>query len=196
MNSTTRRQSIAGMSRIEEHPEGANKTSPQELALLVQNLKSGKELTDDQHSTLERLLDVAAKREPAMVAQVAFKQEIYSGPLPHPDQLNGYDESTRSRIVEMAVKEQSHNHAMQLKGISGAIWKDRFGQIFGFGIAICGLGAAAWIAQYSAVAAAIIGTLDLVGMVGIFVVPRAFERRVAEKTTQPPPKRNRAPRKK
>ena len=184
------------MSRIEESPEAVGKTSPQELAKLVQSLKSGDRLTSDQHSTLERLLSVAAKREPAMVAQVAFKQEMYSGPLPHPDQLNAYDEKTRSSVVEMAVKEQAHNHSLQSKGLSGAIWKDRLGQIFGFGIAVTGLAAAAWIAQYSAWAAAIIGTLDLVGMVGIFVVPRAFEKRVAEQATQPPPKRARQPRRK
>lgn len=197
MNSTTRQQSIAAMSRLEEVQDSDARTSPQELARLAQSLKSGQELTPEQHSMLERLLKVAAKREPAMVAQVAFKQEIFSGPLPHPDQLNMYDDTTRASIVEMAVKEQSHNHSMQSKGLSGAILKDRLGQIFGFGIAISGLAAAAWISQYSAVAAAIIGTLDLVGMVGVFVVPRAFERRVAEKTTpQQPSKRNRAPRKK
>lgn len=197
MNSTTRQQSIAAMSRLEEARDSDARTSPQELARLAQSLKSGQELTPEQHSMLERLLKVAAKREPAMVAQVAFKQEIFSGPLPHPDQLNMYDDTTRASIVEMAVKEQSHNHSMQSKGLSGAILKDRLGQIFGFGIAISGLAAAAWISQYSAVAAAIIGTLDLVGMVGVFVVPRAFERRVAEKTIpQQPSKRNRAPRKK
>lgn len=185
------------MSQLEDSLEMDAKTSPQELARLAQSLKSGQELTAEQHSTLERLLKVAAKREPAMVAQVAFKQEVYSGPLPHPDQLNIYDEATRASIVEMAVKEQAHNHSMQSRGLSGAILKDRLGQIFGFGIAISGLAAAAWISQYSAVAAAIIGTLDLVGMVGVFVVPRAFERRVAEKTVEPQPsKRNRAPRKK
>lgn len=185
------------MSRVEERPDSGAKTSPEELAKLVQTLKAGNELTSEQHSTLERLLNVAAKREPGMIAQVAFKQEIFSGPLPHPDQLNGYDQSTRSSIVDMAVKEQSHNHEMQTRGLSGAIWKDRLGQIFGFGIAITGLGAAAWIAQYSAVASAIIGTLDLVGMVGIFVVPRAFEKRATDKVQQQPQqKRTRSPRKK
>jgi Predicted membrane protein len=187
------------MSRLEDIQDSDARTSPQELARLAQSLKSGQELTAEQHSTLERLLKVAAKREPAMVAQVAIKQEIFSGPLPHPDQLNMYDDATRASIVEMAVKEQSHNHSMQSKGLSGAILKDRLGQIFGFGIAISGLGAAAWISQYSGAAAAIIGTLDLLGMVGVFVVPRAFERRAAEKSSpqpQQPSKRNRAQRKK
>ena len=37
--------------------------------------------------------------------------------------------------------------------------------------------AAAWIAQYSAVAAGIIATLDLFGMVALFVAPRLLENR-------------------
>lgn len=185
------------MSRVEKSPDLGSNASAQELSGLLQRLKSGEELTNEQHATLERVLNVAAKREPDMVAQVAFKQEIFSGPLPHPDHLNGYDESTRMQIVSMAVKEQAHSHQMQSKGMSGAIWKDRLGQIFGFGIAITGLGAAAWISQYSAAAAAIIATLDLVGMVGIFVIPRAFEQRATHKTTQQDrPKSGRSPRKK
>ncbi|WP_440060560.1 hypothetical protein ACTAB0_17845 [Pseudomonas syringae] len=162
----------------------------------MQSLKADKKLTSEQHITLERVLAVAAKREPEMVAQVAFKQEFFTGPLPHPDQLNVYDEHTRRLIVDMAVREQVHSHHMHSTGLSGAIWKDRIGQTFGFGIALAGLGAAAWIAQYSAAAAAIIGTLDLLGMVGIFVVPRAFEQRAASAAEQQPSPKRKPPRKK
>ncbi|MFP4160628.1 MAG: hypothetical protein ACLFSK_01420 [Ectothiorhodospira sp.] len=43
-------------------------------------------------------------------------------------------------------------------------------------IALSGLLAAAWIAPSSATAAAIIGGLDLFGMVTVFVAPRILER--------------------
>ena len=66
---------------------------------------------------------------------------------------------------------------MNNTAISGAIRKDRLGQIIGGIIAVSGLGAAAWIAQYSATAAAIIGSLDLFGMVALFVAPRLLENR-------------------
>lgn len=189
------------MSRLEDASEMGIEAKKPDLESLAQSLKTGQELTHEQHSALERLLKDAAQREPAMVAQVAFKQEIFSGPLPHPDQLNAYDDITRSSIIEMAVRAQLHAHSMQLKGLTGAILKDRLGQIFGFGIAISGLAASAWISQYSAVAAAIIGTLDLVGMVGVFVIPRAFERNAAKQPPQDEPqpqpqKKNRGSRKK
>jgi hypothetical protein len=141
------------MSRIAASAESTLKADPQELARLLQDLKSGVELSADQHVTLEKLLDVAAQREPAMVAQVAFKQEIYSGPLPHHDQLNAYDEETRRQIVAMAVRDPG--------------------------------------------AAAIIGTLDLLGMVCAFVAPRALETLAERKAvTEVPAKKQRPSRKK
>lgn len=106
---------------------------------------------------------------------------MFSGPIPHPQHLNGYDQTTRETIVAMAVREQQHAHDMGEKGLDGAIKKDRLGQIFGLIIAIFGLGAAAWIAQYSAVAASIIGSIDLLGMVAVFAAPRAFEMMLALK---------------
>ena len=66
---------------------------------------------------------------------------------------------------------------MNEKALNGAISKDRLGQYIGGSIAIVGLVAAAWIAQYSAVAAGIIATLDLFGMVALFVAPRLLENR-------------------
>lgn len=185
------------MSRIATRPEGEAKPSAGELAQVFSDLKSGKTLSDDQHEMLEKALNVAAKREPAMVAQVAFQQEVYSGPLPHYDQLNGYDEETRRAIVDMAVREQAHSHNMHLTGLSGAIQKDRRGQYCALVVAVVGLGAAAWISQYSAAAAAVIGSIDLIGLVSVFMVPRIAERRAqaAEKESPPqPPSEKKRPR--
>lgn len=161
------------------------KAQPKDLGNLMQVLASGGELTKQQQTILEGVVNAAAEREPSLVAQIAFRQEMYSGPLPHYEQLNGYDPETRKQIVDMAVREQLHTHEMQRNGLFGAIWKDRLGQLLGFGIAIAGLAAAAWISQYSAVAAAIIGGLDLLGMVSVFVAPRAFEKLVESRSKNP-----------
>lgn len=136
---------------------------------------------------LETALSVAAQREPEMMAQVAFQQEVYSGPLPHYDQLNGYDEVTRKAIVDMAVREQTHSHTMNLTGLTGAIDKDRRGQYCALVVAVVGLGAAAWISQYSAAAATIIGGIDLLGLVSVFMIPRFAERRAEERAKKTPP---------
>ncbi|WP_143151584.1 DUF2335 domain-containing protein [Pseudomonas sp. NFACC49-2] len=172
------------MSRIAKQPETDPKGSSQEIASLFQDMKAGKQLTDSQHAMLEKALNVAAEREPGMVAQVAFQQEIYSGPLPHYDQLNGYDEETRREIVGMAVKEQAHAHTMQITGLTGAIKKDERGQNYALIVAVVALVVAGWMAQFSPTAAAIIGGADLVALVGVFLAPRVLERNT-KKTDEP-----------
>ena len=108
---------------------------------------------------------------------MAMRQVSYSGPLPPPDQLQAYDEDTRRIIVQMAVDEQKHSHEMNRLGLKGAIDKDKRGQRFGLTIAVVGLVAATAIAPFSAVAAGVIGALDLFGMVALFVAPRVLEGR-------------------
>jgi len=61
---------------------------------------------------------------------------------------------------------------MDRRGLEAAVQKDKRGQLIGGGIAITGLVAAAVIAPFSPTAAAIIGGLDLFGMVALFVAPR------------------------
>ena len=108
-----------------------------------------------------------------------MRQVSYQGPLPPPEQLNAYDEDTRRTIVQIAVDEQRHTHDMRQKGLDGAIKKDERGQRYGLTVAIAGLVAATLIAPVSPVAAGVIGTLDLVGMVAIFVAPRILEKQRA-----------------
>lgn len=172
-------------------PEGAAKAAkiePKALAQVVSDLAAGRELNPAQHDTLATILSVAAQREPKMVAQIATQETqeyFYSGPIPHPDQLNKYDDYTRRQVVDMATEAQRHTHEMQRMGMRGAILKDRFGQFLGFGIAVAGLAAATFMSQTSPVAASIIGTLDLLGMVTVFVAPRILENRNQKKAAEP-----------
>ncbi|WP_186764411.1 DUF2335 domain-containing protein [Pistricoccus aurantiacus] len=106
-----------------------------------------------------------------------MRHETFSGPIPPAEHLNQYDESVRRLIVQMAKDEQKHAHSMREQGLQGAINKDRRGQLLGGAIAITGLVVAAVIAPHSAAAAAVIGTLDLFGMVALFVAPRVLDKR-------------------
>lgn len=145
------------------------------LALLVADLESGR-LTKSQQRQLAELL----KNAPPSLVMTATHHQSFSGPIPPPEHLSKYPDDARQIILEMAQKEQNHSHTMNEKALNGAISKDRLGQYIGGSIAIIGLMAAAWIAQYSAVAAGIIATLDLFGMVALFVAPRLLENRQNE----------------
>nr|WP_314585543.1 DUF2335 domain-containing protein [uncultured Pseudomonas sp.]BDD46416.1 hypothetical protein 2 [Moraxellaceae bacterium] len=159
--------------------------SPTLLTSVVQNAAKGVELSPQEQEILFDIGRVAASRTPAL--QIAFSQTMTSGPLPSAHELNAYDAETRSLILRMAEKEQDHAHLMRKNGQNGLIWKDRLGQILGFLIAVIGLGAAAWIAKYSALTAGIIATLDLLGMVTVFAAPRLYERYLEMKIKTAPP---------
>lgn len=147
-----------------------NTVSPEVISELITSLDAG-QLSKTQQLKLSSLL----KNTPeSLLVLTTTYQESFSGPLPAPEALAKYDESTRSIILDMALKEQEHSHKMEYKALDGAIKKDRFGQYIGGSIAISGLLAAAWISQYSAMAAGIIATLDLFGIVALFVAPRLF----------------------
>ncbi|MBE0508374.1 MAG: DUF2335 domain-containing protein [Marinospirillum sp.] len=147
-------------------------TPEQQLHQLATKLHQG-QLSAQEQSLLAELLD----NEPGEVLMSVTRQQLHVGPLPPPDLLNQYDDATRQTILSMASKEQAHAHDMQQKSLQGAIAKDRRGQVIGGVIAVAGLVAAAAIAPYSTVAAAIIGSLDLFGMVALFVAPRILEKR-------------------
>ena len=143
-----------------------------QLVSLVDELEQGG-LTQNQQIQLAQLLKSAS----ASVVMTATHHQSFSGPIPPPEQLAKYPEDARKLILDMAHREQVYTHNMNEKALTGAIQKDRLGQYIGGTIAIVGLVVAAWIAQYSAVAAGIIATLDLFGMVALFVAPRLLENR-------------------
>jgi uncharacterized membrane protein len=154
-----------------EHPK-PQAESQKDIEILIGKLEEGS-LARDEQSRLGDLLKTA----PSSVVMTATRHHTFIGPVPPPEQLNRYDEKTRDIILDMARNEQRHAHELRERGLNGAIAKDKRGQWLGAAIAITGLLVAAFVAPYSAVAAAIIGSLDLFGMVALFVAPRVLENR-------------------
>ncbi|HEB4874362.1 TPA: DUF2335 domain-containing protein [Kluyvera ascorbata F0526] len=78
---------------------------------------------------LERLMN-----KPELAGMMMQVTHTRSGPLPDPDELARYEKISPGfavEILEMAKSEQKHRHTHVSKGQSGAIWRDRIGQIFG-----------------------------------------------------------------
>lgn len=144
-----------------------------EMRELVDHLEHGELSREEQVELFHHLAD----EMPREVVVQRLSQMSFSGPIPPPDVLNQFDEETRRTIVQMAVDDQKHVHMMNQTGLQGSINKDRRGQMCGVTIAVVGLIAAVLIAPHSAVAAGLIGTLDLFGMVALFVAPRVLEGR-------------------
>lgn len=126
---------------------------------------------DPQLEAVLRRLDPDAQR--VITAHIS---QSFSGPIPHPDILSGYEtvkEGLAERIVRMAEKEQEARHRYQITVIEGPINATSRGQWMGFIIAILFLGASIFLAVKGLVwLAAVISSGTLVGLVTVFVTQK------------------------
>ena len=127
-----------------------------------------------------------------MEARPASLQATFTGPLPSPRALKDYDEAVpglAERLITALEKEGEHrrkeqsldgatNRALALKESHS----QRLGVLCGFGVSIAGFVTAYEVAKlgYPGVGA-IIGTVDLVALAGVFVFGRAKAQRDDEK---------------
>jgi len=131
--------------------------------------------------------------------RVSASLSATSGPLPPPEILEQYG-AVKSDIVAMARAEQQHRHAMEKAKsdrdttlLEGLVAAGQRGQYLAGVIAVSGLGAAATLGIFGhPISAAIVGTVDLVMLVGLFLgkgPPKPAEKPALQASTQhaPPP---------
>lgn len=105
-----------------------------------------------------------------------FQQASFSGPMPHPDVLEGYDRivpGAAERILAMAESDSKHQQAIEFAALRAAESEIKRGQWFGFTIGITALIAsmlALWMG--SPAVAGVIGGTTVVGLVSVFIVGR------------------------
>ncbi len=110
--------------------------------------------------------------------EVVFAQQaiVHQGPLPPPADLGEYDRirpDLVDRIVAMAESEMGHRHSMESRRLRSASRRSMAGLIAGFVVAVSVLAGAAWLIDSGHDAAGIIlGSVDLVGLVAVFVLGR------------------------
>jgi len=125
-----------------------NKLSIEEKNKLLKKLEDNPEIIDE---LLKNDLD-----------NISLMGLYYSGPLPHPEILEGYkkiDKNAPKEIIEMAKKEQKFRH-----------FSTYFGQISALIIGIGGLSATTLLGIYgNAWVAGSIGFLSLGSLVGVFL---------------------------
>ncbi|HHQ4525524.1 DUF2335 domain-containing protein [Aeromonas veronii] len=118
---------------------------------------------------LERLI-----QKPEIKSMIS--REFFSGPLPPPKVLKSYETilpGTAERIIQMAEREQAHRHSIDTIALNGDINRDKRGQNYGLLLAlsfalitvVLGLNGLETLA-------AIIGSVDLVALVTVFVIGR------------------------
>lgn len=100
--------------------------------------------------------------------------EMFAGPLPPPSALAAYGRIQKDlvgRIVEMAEKQQAHRHRMEDRITRSSTILSFMGLASGLIIGLAGLGLATkMVLEGHDVAGSIIGGVDLVALVGTFVL--------------------------
>lgn len=112
------------------------------------------------------------------------KASSFSGPIPPPELLKGYNEVIKDgaeRIVIMAEKQSSHRMQLEDHAIKEELKQSRLGQVFGFILGIVGLVLAAILAilDHEAIAG-IFGTTTILGLVTVFVLGKKAQKKDLE----------------
>lgn len=109
----------------------------------------------------------------------------YSGPLPHPRDLEKYNEiipDGANRIMVMAEKQQEHRFKLEEKAVSAQVKQSGIGQVFGLVVCLVGLGISALLGLYGhELASGILGGGGLVGLASVFVVGKNRQRKSLSK---------------
>ena len=104
---------------------------------------------------------------------ILTKQELFSGPLPHPDILARFNvvvPGSAEIIIQMAENQSAHRIEIEKKVINSDIGNSKRGQIFGFVVAILGLlSSFVLVLKGYQVVGTILGGATLVSLVGVFV---------------------------
>jgi uncharacterized membrane protein len=140
--------------------------------------------SDSIQKKLEELIPEKEKRE--QVKTLCFEyRKFFSGPLPAPECLAEYNNilpGLADRIVVMAETQSSHRIKMEEKVVDRQLSESARGQLFGLIIGLFALGVAGTLGLFGQpIAAAIIGTVDMVGLVSIFLVGKKQQSRSLEK---------------
>ncbi len=120
---------------------------------------------------LERLMD-----RPELAGIMMQVTHTRSGPLPDADELARYERVSPGfarEIMDMAKAEQKHRHEHYKAGQSGAIWRDRLGQIFAMASVLVFAGIAYEMIQHEAYgwATGLLG-VELVALTSVFIIGR------------------------
>ena len=108
-----------------------------------------------------------------------ISESSFSGPLPHPEILKGYNEAVpgaAERIIKMAEKRLDHKIQLENNGfqLGDFAIKEQFrqskrGQSFAFVVALFGLGLAGLLAYLdSEIVAGILASTTILGLVAVF----------------------------
>jgi len=143
-----------------------------------------KQVVEDIDSTNPRLFNGIDKKEEIAQAVIhhclsikSFEYaEMHQGPLPSPKTLKAYGEIVEGgaeRIMKSSEEQAEHRRRIERKVVNGQVNQSLVGQIMGFVIALLFLYAGfRLIMDGHEIYGTIISSIDIVGLVSVFVIGR------------------------
>ncbi|OGT04590.1 MAG: hypothetical protein A2Z65_04685 [Gallionellales bacterium RIFCSPLOWO2_02_58_13] len=108
-----------------------------------------------------------------------FQQSTFSGPMPPPSVLEGYERLVKGaaeRILIMAESDAKHQQEIEFAALRAMEAEVKRGQFFGFVIGLTALGASMLaLAMGSPAVAGVIGGTTVIGLVSVFIVGRVVK---------------------
>lgn len=108
-----------------------------------------------------------------------FQQSTFSGPMPPPSVLEGYErlvQGAAERILVMAESDAKHQQEIEFAALRAAEAEIKRGQLFGFVIGLTALAASMLaLAMGSPAVAGVIGGTTVIGLVSVFIVGRVVK---------------------
>jgi len=120
----------------------------------------------------------ATPQQPAQASFQTIAMGVsYSGPIPPPEMLRGYEEilpGAMNRILGMAERQESHRHSLESASVLGNLRSQTVGQYIAGIIVVFGMGIGAFLISTGKDVAGFTSMFaPLVGAAGIFVIGRS-----------------------
>lgn len=126
------------------------------------------------------------KKDAIIKALLIQKASSFSGPIPPPEILKGYNEVLENgaeRIIIMAEKQSEHRMQLENHAIKEQLKQSRRGQNFGFTMGIIGLALATILSLTGhETVAGIFGGTTIVGLTAVFVIGKRLQQKERSET--------------
>ena len=117
----------------------------------------------------------------AILLVISSKKESYKSPMPPPDILKGYNDAIPNgadRILRMVENQSDHRIQIETTTITRELNQSGRGQNYGLIISLSFLAvSAALIYTGHDVAGTFLGTIDLIGLVSVFILGKFYQKK-------------------
>lgn len=146
----------------------------------ISNKHSAKVDIPEEQEIIDDLKKLNPEERKEVIARMKFSSMHYSGPIPSPDLLKGFEEvcsGSADRIITMAEKQSEHRRNIENKVVDSQIRDSKRGMIFGFIISVVGIiGGLFLIAMDKGTAGLTLICGILIGLVTLFIYGNESEK--------------------